>query len=375
MVTVAKSPFELFESEFSQLTDPRRQSQTTYPLEEIIFLVLSGVISDCNSWDEIEDFGQDQLDWLRTYYPYQAGIPRHDTLNRVLSLIAPEVLSSHFSRWISSWINLPPQTLINLDGKTVRGSKGGKDSKAIHLVNAFVNELQLVLGQVATAEKSNEITAIPELLKLLHIKGCIITIDAMGTQKAIAQQIVEGEADYVLALKNNHPELYQAVEESFERLEPLDSFEQVEKNRSRLETRKVETLDDFTWIDPEIREPWKGLKQVAKIIRRRESLINGKVETETSYYLISFEQNAQFIAQAIRGHWGIENRLHWRLDVLFGEDKDRKRAKAAAANFSAFRKMAQNLLLKNRTKKASVPRKRKMAARNQSFRNQIIQGL
>jgi len=375
MSNTAKSPFELFQLEFSQLGDPRNQSQTTYPLSEIIFLVLASVISDCNSWDEIEDFGEDQLDWLRTYYPYESGIPRHDTLNRVLSMIDPQVLSAHFSRWIGAWVDLPPETLINLDGKTLRGSKGSNGSKAIHVVNAFVNELQLVLAQVATADKSNEITAIPELLNLLNIKGCIITIDAMGTQKAIAKQIVEAEADYILALKNNHPELYQSVEQSFERLEPLDSFEQVEKNKSRLETRKLELLGDFSWIEPELLEPWKGLKRVARVFRRRESLINGKVETQTSYYLVSCEQSAQFIAQAIRGHWGIENRLHWRLDVLFGEDKDRKRAAAAAANFSTFRKMVQNLLLKSKTKKASVPRKRKMAARNQSFRNQIIQGL
>lgn len=368
------SPLELFQAEFGEMADPRRSGQVLYPLEEILFLVLSGVISDCNSWDEIEDFGQDQLDWLRSYYPYKRGIPRHDTLNRVISLLDPQVMSAHFSRWISSWVDLPPATLINLDGKTSRGSKGSQGEKAVHLVNAFANELQMVLGQVATEEKSNEITTIPALLKLLSIKGCVITLDAIGTQKAIARQIIDEEADYVLALKNNHPALSTQVAESFERLSPIDTYEQVEKNRSRIETRKVELLNDFSWIEPEIISQWAGLSQIAKVSRQRENLINPKIEAETSYYLLSSSQPANIIAQAIRGHWGVENRLHWRLDVLFGEDQDRKRTENAAANFSLFRKMAQNLLLNSRTTKASVPRKRKMAARNQSFRKKIIQG-
>lgn len=369
------NPLSLFQSEFAQIEDPRASGQVLYPLGEILFLVLTAVICDCNSWDEIEDFGLDQLDWLRGYYPYERGIPRHDTLNRVISRIDHRVFSHHFSNWLSSWVDLPAGTLINLDGKTSRGSKSGNDKKAVHLVNAFANDLQMVLGQVATEEKSNEITAIPELLKLLNIKGCVITIDAMGTQKAIAEQIIDQGGDYVLALKGNHPEFLAAVEESFARIEPRKADEQIEKNKSRIETRRVDLIDDFSWIDEEITSQWKGLKQVARVWRQRESLITGKVETETSYHITSMDGLARKVAWAIRSHWGVENRLHWRMDVLFGEDQDRKRTDNAAANMSLFRKMAQNLLLNSKVRKASVPRKRKMAARDTSFRDQIIQGM
>ena len=369
------SPFELFQLEFGQLVDPRRQGQITYRLDEILFLMLSAVISDCQTWEEIEDFGCDELAWLRQYYPYAQGIPRHDTLNRVISRLDHQVFSQHFSCWISAWVDLPKGTVINLDGKTSRGSKGSNGQKAIHLVNAFANELQMVLGQVATEEKSNEITAIPTLLNLLSIKGCIITIDAMGTQKAIVEQIIEAEADYVLALKGNHPEFFEAVQDSFRRLEPADTDEQIEKNKSRLETRKVELIKDLSWIPQEIISQWPGLKQLARVQRKRENLLTGKIEVETRFYILSLYGSAKTIAQVIRGHWGIENRLHWRMDVLFGEDRDRKRVDNAAPNLSIFRKMTQNLLLKNQTRKASVPRKRKWAARNPSFRNEIIQGV
>lgn len=371
----SESPLKLFQAEFDQIKDPRKAGQVIYPLNEVLFLILTAVISDCNEWEEIEDFGLDQLEWLRTYYPYKRGIPSSYTLNRVLSLIDHQVFAFHFARWVRGWLTLPDSSLISIDGKTVRGSKGGPGENAVHLVNAFAGELQMVLGQVATQEKSNEITAIPELIKLLSIEGCVVTIDAMGTQKAIAKQIIEGGGDYVLALKKNHPEFFAAVEESFNRLEPMDTAEKTEKNRSRLETRKIELIEDFSWINPEIVSQWQGLSRVARVFRRRESLITGKVETEIRYFLLSRKENAQTSASRIRGHWGIENGLHWRLDVYFGEDLDRKRINHAAANFSAVRKIVQNLLLNFKAKKASVHRKRKLAARNPLFRDQIIQGL
>jgi len=375
MVVPALSPLDYFRTHFGEVSDPRNPSQITYPLDELLFLVLCAVISDCNTWVEIEDFGQDQLDWLRNYYPYEEGIPRSGSLNVVISMIDHQVFARHFSAWVSSWVDLPADNVINLDGKTSRGSKGSNGQKAVHLVNAFANELQMVLGQVATEEKSNEITAIPKLLELLSIKGCIITIDAMGTQKLIAKQIIEAEADYVLALKENHPEFLQEVRQSFERLEPTDISEQTEKNKSRLETRKIEVLNDWSWVCPQIQDQWVGLKQMVRVHRRRENTTTGKVETETSYYITSRMDSAQSLGKIIRSHWGIENRLHWRMDVLFREDHDRKRAQNSAANFSTFRKMAQNLLLNNQTRKASILRKRKWAARDTSFREEIIQGL
>ena len=369
------SPLKLLQAEFDQIEDPRKAGQVLYPLNEVLFLIVAAVISDCNEWEEIEDFGLDQLEWLQTYYPYQRGIPSHFTLNRVLSLIDHQVFSFHFSRWVKEWMTLPDSSLISIDGKTARGSKGGPGEEAVHLVNAFAGEMQMVLGQVATDQKSNEITAIPKLLDLLDIEGCVISIDAMGTQKAIAKQIIEGGGDYVLALKRNHPEFYDAVEESFARLEPTDTFEKTEKNRSRFETRKVELIEDFSWMDPEVISAWEGLSQVARVFRRRESLLTGKVENETHYFLLSRKEAAETAARWIRGHWSVENCLHWQLDVYFREDLDRKRIRNAAANFSAVRKMVQNLLLNFKAKKASVHRKRKLAARNPKFRDQIIQGV
>lgn len=375
MDTPTVSPLQLLQAEFGQIEDPRKSGQVLYPLNEVLLLIVSAVISDCNEWEEIENFGLDQLEWLRTYYPYKRGIPSHFTLNRVLSLIDHEVFSFHFAQWVNSWLRLPKASLISIDGKTARGSKGGPGEEAVHLVNAFAGEVQMVLGQVATEQKSNEITAIPQLLDLLSIQGSVITIDAMGTQKAIAKQIIEGGADYILALKKNHPELYASVEDSFARLEPIETAEETEKNRSRLESRKIELIEDFSWIEPDIVAQWEGLSQVARVVRRRESLLNGQVETETHYFLLSGKEGAKLSAGRIRGHWGIENGLHWRLDMYFREDLDRKKIRNAAANFSAVRKMVQNLLINFKAKKASVHRKRKLAARNPNIRDQIIQGV
>lgn len=370
------SPLESISSYFGQMTDPRNASQVRYPLPEILFLVLTALVCDCEDWEDVEDFGNDQLDWLRTHYPYKQGIPSHDTINRVMGMIDPQEFSQNFSAWVSAWLQVSEQPLINIDGKTSRRSHNKhNDIKALHSVSAYGHKGGMVLGQVATAEKSNEITAIPVLLRMLSIKGAVITIDSMGTQKAIAEQIIKAEGHYVLSVKGNQPTLLEDVEDSFKRAEVTDTHETIEKNRSRIETRKVSVINDLGWLSEP--EKWLGLKQLVRIERTRELLTEQKTETETSFYISSTGGTAGELQAWIRGHWAIENNLHWCLDMVFREDMDRKRSENAAHNIALLRKAALNLLKAMKTfyPKMSMKRMRKQAARNASFRKEILQGL
>ena len=370
------SPLESISSYFGQMTDPRNASQVRYPLPEILFLVLTALVCDCEDWEDVEDFGNDQLDWLRTHYPYKQGIPSHDTINRVMGMIDPQEFSQNFSAWMSAWLQASEQPLINIDGKTSRRSHNKyNDIKALHAVSAYGHNGGMALGQVATAEKSNEITAIPVLLRMLSIKGAVITIDSMGTQKAIAEQIIKAEGHYILSVKGNQPTLLEEVEDTFKRAQVTDTHETIEKNRSRIETRKVSVINDLGWLSEP--EKWLGLTQLVRIERTRELLTEQKTETETSFYISSTGGTAGELQAWIRGHWAIENNLHWCLDMVFREDMDRKRSENAAHNIALLRKAALNLLKAMKTfyPKMSMKRMRKQAARNASFRKEILQGL
>ncbi|MDX1908701.1 MAG: ISAs1 family transposase [Bacteroidia bacterium] len=368
------SPLESLSDYFGGMTDLRKAPQVRYPLPEILFLVLSALVCDCEDWEEIEDFGNDQLGWLRGYHPYAQGIPAHDTLNRVMGMLDPQEFSQNFSLWMSTWLKLPEQMLISIDGKTSRGSRDKHNgTKALHSVSAYVHSLGMVLGQVATEEKSNEITAIPLLLRLLSLQGVIITMDAMGTQVAIVQQITEGGGHYILPVKDNQRTLHEEIQDSFRRIEAVDTHEEVEKSRGRIETRKVSVINDLSWILE--RERWPGLQQLVRVERTRELLAEQKTERETSYYISSVGGTARELQVWIRGHWGIENGLHWCLDVIFREDMDRKRSENAAHNIALMRKAALNLFkaMKSIYPKLSMKRMRKQAARNDSFRQEIFQ--
>lgn len=364
-----KTPLEFIDSYFADLKDFRVERTKHYPLLEIIFLVLSGVISGADNWEEIADFGADKLSWLRKYYPYKNGIPSHDTINRVMSKINHKHFNECFISWVQSLSKLPMGSLINFDGKTIKGSKGlGK--KTVHIVSAWCSSISMCLGQVKTAEKSNEITAIPDLLDYLELKGSVISIDAMGCQKAIAKKIRDKEADYLLALKDNQKHFHQAVQSSFQELKADSESESVGKDHGRIETRTCKIIHDLSLIP--MSNDWKDLHSLIQIQSKRELLAKDKVEQETRYYVASLKTDAKHFNRLVRGHWAIENQLHWSLDVIFREDLSRKRSGESAENFALIRKMTLNLLNQEETK-ISKNRKRLKAARSDKYREKILQ--
>ncbi|MGI9158432.1 MAG: ISAs1 family transposase [Saprospiraceae bacterium] len=363
--------------------DPRIDRSKLYPLIEILFLTTSAVLSGFEDWDEIVDFGEEKIAWLRKYLPFEQGIPSHDTVNRVISLIDHRVFEECFVNWATMDIELPSGTVISIDGKKLRGSatkkeqqtshaQGGKS--AIHVVHAWCHELQLCLAQYKTDTKSNEITAIPAVLDFLEISGCIITLDAMGCQKAIARKIVDKKGDYIMGLKDNQEALSLAVFQAFsEQAERADAEKELweVKNHGRKESRlcrvlPAEVLPEWAqWPD------WVGLKSVVEIQSKRIILSTGVEENETRYYISSLVADSQAFNRLIRSHWNVENQLHWSLDVIFGEDKSRERVRNAAQNFSTIRKMALNLL-KAQTEKISVNRKRNRCALSDQYREKTL---
>ncbi len=365
----------------SQLDDPRSDRHKKYPLLEIVFLTVSAVLSGFEDWDEIVDFGESKLEWLRRYLPYEHGIPSHDTLNRVISLLDYRVFEKCFIDWATLDLVLPNGTIINVDGKRLRGSatkqeqqlphaQGGKSAR--HLVHAWCSELQCCLGQYRTESKSNEITAIPALLDLLELNGCIVTIDAMGCQKAIAEQITEQGADYLFGLKDNQEALSLGAFNAFEAAShtPTEVLQR-EQNHGRRETRSCQVLsatDLPPWAGG---AGWKALQSIIRVHARREIISTGKIEEETRYYISSLTGSAAEFNLLIRDHWNIENQLHWSLDVLFGEDASRKRIRNVAENFSTIRKIALNLIKAN-PEKISVNRKRNKCALSDEYRDKML---
>lgn len=369
---------------YSSLEDPRINRSKLYPLIEVIFLSISAVISGFEDWEEIADFGKLKLDWLRKYLPYANGIPSHDTVNRVISMLDYRVFEQCFIDWVSMSITLPTGTQICIDGKSLRGSAtkteqqtahsaGGKS--AIHLVHAWCNAFEICLGQYKTEAKSNEITAIPALLELLDICGAILTIDAMGCQKKIAQLIVSKQADYIFGLKDNQEALslgaYVAFNPEEKRAEPFIFTQKEEKNHGRKENRTCRVLSVSELPDFASANEWPGLKSIIEIKSRREIMASGKVETEVRYYVSSLKSTPEKFNELIRSHWGIENKLHWTLDVVMGEDQSQKQIRNAAQNFSTIRKIALNLLKANQ-EKISINRKRNKCALSDHYRDKML---
>lgn len=361
-----KSLFEIFKS----VPDPRRQGgNLLYPLEELMFLTISGVICGLEDWVHISEFGKDQLSWLRKYFPYKNGIASHDCLGAVFSNLDTDLFGQAFIKWTESLSEQTKGEVISIDGKRVRGSYDTHSGKAaIHIVSAFASMNGLVMGQVKCADKSNEITAIPELLDLISIKGCLITIDAMGCQKKIAEKIIDNEAHYILSLKANQEELYEEVKKAFKFMPPQQNDEQISTGHGRVEKRYCEIISDLRFIDEAFK--WKGIKSIVRIHAKRHHKLNQKEEEEYRYYITSIS-DAKKINQAVRLHWGIENQLHWVLDVQFSEDRSRKRAGRMPQNFGLITKMAINLIKQNPIK-GSIKVKRMKAAWNQTFRQQLL---
>ena len=368
----------------NEVPEPRQGAKIEYPLDEILFLTISAVVSTCSEWDEIVDFGEDKLEWLRRYRPYLNGIPSHDTLNRVMSLIDPIAFEQMFVTWVNRNIKLPEGTLISIDGKKLRSSAtkqeqqtahvdGGKS--AVHLVEAWCSDLSLCLSIRQVAEKTNEIKAIPLILNDLELEGCVVSIDAMGCQKEIVKGIVSKTADYVIGLKDNQPTLAAGVEEAFEASSDQCLGEQYAKDTSvdhgRIEERVCRVLSADLLPEWVPKEDWAGLNTIIQIQSERTIMANGTVTNDTRYYISSLRLSADRIAAYVRGHWGIENQLHYMLDVFWGEDGSRKRIACAAANFGTVLRIAHNLV-KTHPENISVKRKRKKADRSDQYREKIL---
>lgn len=348
---------------FRKMHDPRVDRRKKHKLLDVIILSILAVLCGAESWDSIEMYGKMNIGWLRQILELPNGIPSHDTINRIFSMLNPRQFERLFMEWTNTLKDKEiVENVIAVDGKTVRGSKDGfHQTDPIHLVHAWSVANNICLGQLKTAAKSNEITAIPALLDLLEMKGSVITIDAMGTQVAIAEKIIANEANYILAVKDNQKSLREEVELVCKSCTPVSDTSEVDKGHGRIETRRCEVFAKDIRIDDENR--WKSLQSVVKITATRETAT--KTSVEERYYISSLETSSPF-NKYIRSHWSVENSLHWTLDMVFREDEQRKRTKHAAENFAVIRKITLNLLKKD-SGKESLRSKRLKAGWNREF--------
>lgn len=371
-----------FTESFKNIIDFRQSWKIKHKLIEIIFIAVVATIANSNNWVEVEVFAKDKLEWLRKFIPLENGVPSHDTFERVFEILDSKAFNESFINWTNTLTNNSKGRIIAVDGKTSRRSHDGKTG-AVHIVNAWVDENNIILGQLKTANKSNEITAIPELLDMLFIKDAIITIDAMGAQKKIAAKIIEKEADYVLALKGNHKMFSKEVKEYFEDA-ATNEFEDIkyskkttlEQGHGRIEKREYIQTDDIDWFSE--KHLWKNLTSIGMV--KRTVTTKDKTTNETFYYISSLEtpENGEcdLFAKAVRNHWGVES-CHWILDVVFGEDDSRVRKNNGAVNQSMLKKIALNILKQEKVseKKISLKLKRYKASLNEEFLEDIIAGI
>ncbi len=368
MSTVEDFSKTCFLNFFSEIEDPRIERHKLYPLDEIFLTTLCSSICGAESWEDIEDFGKAKLYFLKHYLPFENGTPSHDTFARVFSLIDPKEFKECFLKWVESLQSSLP-TIVSIDGKTLRGSFDRyHDQKPLHLVSAFASNTRLVLAQERVSEKSNEITAIPKLLEVLFLKGAIVTMDAMGCQKEIAKKVKEKKADYILALKKNHGDLYEEIDTFFKNTQNLEVEEQCEKGHGRIEIRKCYTSQDIEWVTGH--EKWKGLKSIVKVESQR--IIGDKTTIEKRYYISSLASSAKEHAFAIRSHWAIENSVHWVLDVVFNEDKNRIRKGNAPENMAIIRHATLNLIRQVEDPKTSLKRRRRRALYSDEYLANIL---
>ena len=367
-----------FLEHFANLNDPRIERSKEHLLKDIIAIAILAVISGADGWVGIEAYGNAKYEWLKNFLALPNGIPSHDTFSRVFTRIEPQQFQECFLSWVNSIVKELKLEVIAIDGKTMKQSYDRNDQqKALHIVSAWSSSHQLVLGQKKVHKKSNELTAIPELIEMLEIAGSIITIDAMGCQKDITSLIIKKKGDYILALKDNQKLLHKAVKEWFEDAKTTDYlgknynyYEQVEAGHHRVEKRQVWTVDVSELPPLHNQELWSGLKTVVMIVSERR--LWNKTTTEARFYLSSLSSNAETIAGAIRSHWGIENSLHWTLDVTFCEDKSRIRKQNSPENFALLRRLAINLLKQEKTSKESLKMKRYRAAMDNNYLVQIL---
>lgn len=361
---------------FEDLPDPRKKRNQHYPLIDVIAVVIMGIICAADDFVAAYRWANHRADWLKSMGLCLGGVPSHDTMNRIFRLLNPKAFNECFMRWVNT-VASTIEGVIAVDGKTLRNSGDGSRQKdPLHIVHAFAAENGLLLGQLATEAKSNEITAIPELLKMLAIQGNIITIDAMGCQKEIVNVIREREGDYMIALKGNQGLLHAEADNFFVQAINVTSSESscdfisyTETNRGRVEERQIWCCD-VNWLSDELRKSWQDLNSLVcvKSVRNHK----GKKTEEMRYYVSSLKPDAKRFSQVVRSHWYVENKLHWQLDVAFREDLCKVRRDYAAENFSLVRKMALNLLKADTSEKLGVPNKRKLAGWSPEYLLKIL---
>jgi predicted transposase YbfD/YdcC len=360
---------------FEDMDDPRVVGRCTYGLVEVVVIGICAVLCGAETWTEVEEFGESKAQWLQQFLKLEQGIPSHDTFRRVFSILPAETLETRFQGWVESNFTVERGQVVAIDGKTVRGA----GLRALHLVSAWAHRSGIVLGQRKVDEKSNEIMAIPQLLEDLYLAGAIVTLDAMGTQTAIAQKIIDKKADYVLSLKGNQGQLHADVAEWFAWATqqqfhdmPHSYAQTVNKNHGRIDIRQCWALSDPRAFEV-IRhyDGWVGLQSIVMVRRERRHLDNQPVAPETVFFISSLPPDAELLLQAVRAHWSVENNLHWVLDVVFREDDARLRVLNGAENFAILRRFALNLL-KRHPAKLSLKRKRFKAALDDSFLSQFL---
>lgn len=357
---------------FANVDDPRKYN-VRHNLIDIITIAICAITCGAQSWIEVEQYALSKYDWLKQFLELPGKTPSHDTFGRVFSMLDPKQFNEAFSLWWQSIKTLFRKDQIAIDGKTLRASHDKASGKgAIHIVSAWAVENGLVLGQIKTNEKSNEITAIPELIKQIELEGKTVSIDAMGCQKAIARLIIEKKGDYVFSLKGNQSNLHEQIQLFFQDTtndpSEFNRFESIDGDHGRVETRRYTISDDIDWLYG--KEYWPGIKTIIMVQRERD--INNKLSSETSYYISSLENNPDMISSGIRNHWHIENKLHWVLDVSFNEDKCRVRKDHAPENMAILRHIALNLLKQEKTFKGSIQTKKMKAAWDNDYMIKIL---
>lgn len=356
---------------FQELTDPRVNRTKYHKLIDILIIALCTLLCGGEGFNDMEDFGKKKIDWLKTFLELPHGIPSHDTFNRVFAALNPKQFLECFLRWTQSVRQVISQEIVALDGKALRRALN-KDQSVSYVVSAWAEGNGLVLGQLKVADKSNEITALPELLRALELSGCIVTTDAMGCQKKNAKEIIEADADYVLALKGNHETVHAEVQSFLDaaiaeaqaprlsgvKLSPaaasLAYWETVEKDHGRFEIRRYYQSAYLHWFADQSK--WEGLQSVGRVESVRE--VAGKTTVERRYYLSSLPLGVETLARAVRGHWGVENKVHWIMDVCFNEDQSRARTGYAAENLATVRRLALNLLKREKTSQRGIKGKK-----------------